>query len=252
MYTLPVIYSGCMAKSNEFPYIGGELDLFALAKNWKAYVKREIGEYLVGNVLEVGAGIGGTTVALNDGSACHWICVEPDFAQAKRLRSQVAQSRATLEPIVVVGSLRAFAERSLFDCVLYMDVLEHIDQDQVQVQMAARLVRPGGHIVVLSPAHQWLFSEFDKSIGHRRRYTKSSLRHLMPDGWIEKKLAYLDSVGVLLSLGNVVALRQSLPTRSQIMVWDRVCVPISRIVDRLLLGNFGKSVLAVWKKHGSA
>jgi hypothetical protein len=248
---LPAIYNGCMAKSNEFSYVGGELDLFALAKNWKAYVKREIGEYLVGNVLEVGAGIGATTVALNDSSALRWTCVEPDFAQAKRLRSRLAQSGDTLQPIVVVGSLRTFAERPFFDCVLYMDVLEHIDQDELQVEMAAKLVRPGGHIVVLSPAHQWLFSEFDKSIGHRRRYNKRSLRHLMPDGWIEKKLAYLDSVGVLLSLGNVVALRQSLPTRSQIMVWDRVCVPISRIVDRLLLGTFGKSVLAIWKKYAS-
>jgi hypothetical protein len=105
--------------------------------------------------------------------------------------------------------------------------------------------------VVLSPAHQWLFSEFDKSIGHVRRYDKRNLRSLMPSGWTEKKLVYLDSVGVLLSLANALALRQALPSRLQLSLWDRFCVPLSRIVDRILLGNFGKSILAVWEKRES-
>jgi SAM-dependent methyltransferase len=240
-----------MAKSLDFSYVGGELDLFALATNWKAYVKHEIGKYLVGNVLEVGAGIGGTTVALNDGSARRWICLEPDSEQARRLRSLVAPGRYSRDPFVVAGSLTTFAERPSFDCILYMDVLEHIDEDRLQIETAAKLVRPGGHIIVLSPAHQRLFSEFDKRIGHLRRYNKHTLRTLMPDGWMEKKLAYLDSVGVVLSLANVLTLRQALPTRSQILVWDRVCVPVSRIVDCLLLGHFGKSVLAVWQKRAS-
>jgi SAM-dependent methyltransferase len=236
-----------MAETVESSYLGAELDLFAMATNWKAYVKREIGEYLVGDVLEVGAGIGGTTAALNDGMARQWVCLEPDPAQAKRLRTFAAQ-RCASNTNVVAGSLRAFAERSFFDCVLYVDVLEHIDDDRAQIEMAAKLVRRGGYIVILSPAHQWLFSEFDKSIGHLRRYNKRSLRSLLPSGWVEQKLVYLDCVGVLLSLGNVLALRQSLPTRSQIAFWDSVCVPISRFADRILRGSFGKSVLAVWQK----
>jgi len=71
---------------------------------------------------------------------------------------------------------------------------------------------------------------------------------MMPAGWVEEKLVYMDSVGVLLSLGNVLGLRQSMPTRAQIFLWDRVCVPASRLVDRLFRGTVGKSVLAVWRK----
>jgi 2-polyprenyl-3-methyl-5-hydroxy-6-metoxy-1,4-benzoquinol methylase len=241
-------FNGFMNKSREFFYSGKELDLFALAKNWKSYLKHEIGEYLVGDVLEVGAGIGGTTTALNDGSARGWLCLEPDFKQAQRLCSRVARSGDNHMPLVVAGSVDALAAKPLFDCILYIDVLEHIDGDRMEIEAAAKLVHPGGHIVVLSPAFQWLFSEFDKSIGHRRRYNKHSLRKLMPAKWLEKKLVYLDSAGILVSLGNVVALRQSLPTHSQIMLWDRVCVPISRALDRLSFGAFGKSILAVWGK----
>jgi hypothetical protein len=103
----------------------------------------------------------------------------------------------------------------------------------------------------LSPAHQWLFSAFDESVGHLRRYNKEHLRSLMPPGWIQVKTAYLDSVGALLSLGNSVGLRQSMPSSWQITIWDRLCIPASRIIDSVLRGRCGKSVLAIWRKPES-
>jgi SAM-dependent methyltransferase len=236
-----------MADAAETAYVGKELDLFALADNWKSYVKAQIASYLTGDVLEVGAGIGAATAALHDGTARRWVCLEPDASLASRLQARILGSSAAPTTKVIVGSLRNFPEQACFDCILYIDVLEHIEDDRGQIEVAAQLVRPGGHIVVLSPAHQWLFSEFDKSIGHLRRYKKATLRCLMPSGWIEKKLTYLDSIGVFLSLGNVLALRQAMPTRSQIAIWDRLCIPLSRRVDRWSCGMIGKSILAVWR-----
>jgi SAM-dependent methyltransferase len=240
-----------MVPAAESAYIGGELDLFSLARNWKRYVRAVIGKHLAGDVLEVGAGIGGTTAAMHEGTAHLWVCLEPDVGNAKRLMKLVVERLGHKKTHVVAGSLRALSKRSSFDCVLYMDVLEHIEDDHDQIQTAARLVREGGHIVVLSPAHQWLFSEFDKSIGHLRRYNKQRLRSLMPPGWIQVKMVYLDSVGALLSLGNVIGLRQAMPSPWQIAIWDRFCIPLSRIMDFVLRGNCGKSVLAVWRKPES-
>jgi SAM-dependent methyltransferase len=238
-----------MASAHESSYGGGELDLFALAKNWKRYIKDEISSYITGDVLEVGAGIGATTIALHDGTARRWVCLEPDKSLALRLKARLSSSLDSSTANVIVGSLRTFADCPCFDCILYIDVLEHIEDDHSQIEAAARLVRRSGHIVILSPAHHWLFSEFDKSIGHLRRYDRAGLRSLMPVGWVEEKLIYMDSVGVLLSLGNVVALRRSIPTESQIILWDRVCVPASRLADRLFCGAVGKSVLAAWRKE---
>jgi len=237
-----------MADTAEMPYVGKELDLFALADNWKRYVKREIARYIRGDVLEVGAGIGATTAALQDGTARWWVCLEPDATLAVRLQARVRSGPCASPTSIVVGSIRAFVEAPSFDCILYVDVLEHIEDDFRQIEAAAQLVRPGGHIVVLAPAHPWLFSEFDKNIGHLRRYQKATLRRLMPPGWLETKLIYLDSFGVLLSLGNVLALRRAIPSRSQIGLWDRLCVPLSRFLDPLSGGLIGKSILAVWRK----
>ena len=237
-----------MASCNEHRYIGGELPLFSLATNWKRYLKAALQGFLLGDVLEVGAGIGGTTVALHDGTARWWVCLEPDAKNVNQLQSALAQGSHQNDAAVIVGSLGAVAQRPFFDCVLYIDVLEHIEDDQLEIEAAAQLVKSGGYIVVMSPAHQWLFSEFDTSIGHLRRYNKRTLRSLIPSGWTECKMVYLDSVGFFLSLANLLALKQAMPSNRQIYVWDRVCVPFSRLFDRLSFGTFGKSILAIWRK----
>lgn len=199
-------------------------------------------------MLEVGAGIGGTTAALHDGSARRWVCLEPDPEQARRLRQMAFGLSSPASPLVVAGSLTSLAERPCFDCILYIDVLEHISRDVDELASAAKRLRRNGHLVVLSPAHQWLFSEFDRSIGHIRRYDKDSMRRVGPLGCSEKKVAYLDALGLFLSLGNTLALKQRTPSHWQIRVWDRICIPISRWVDPILLGHFGKSILGVWQK----
>src|SRR5262249_8664551 len=156
--------------------------------------------------------------------------------QARRLQTMAAEQWGTSAPFVVVGSVRSFAEQPVFDCVLYMDVLEHIEDDAGEARAAARLLRAGGRLVVLSPAHQWLFNAFDHHIGHLRRYTKAMLQTLKPPDCSEEKLLYLDSLGLFLSLGNALLLRKALPSRWQIAVWDRIFLPGSRVVDRMFGG----------------
>jgi hypothetical protein len=110
-------------------------------------------------------------------------------------------------------------------------------------------LRPGGHLIVLAPAHGWLFSRFDRSIGHFRRYSARQLGELTPAGLGLVRSHYLDSVGLLASAANRLALRQSLPTARQIRFWDRVLVPLSRVIDPITWHRVGKSVLCVWTRR---
>ncbi len=107
-------------------YVGGELDLFAQASNWKAYLRHQIAPFLGNQVLEVGAGIGATTRALCSGREQRWGCLEPDAALA------VGAERSGLPACceVVVGSLATAVADERFDSVLYVDVLEHIADDR--------------------------------------------------------------------------------------------------------------------------
>jgi hypothetical protein len=149
---------------------------------------------------------------------------------------------------VRVGVLADLSEAERFDTIIYADVLEHIEEDRAELERAARHLRPGGHIVVLSPAHQWLFTPFDQAIGHFRRYDRRSLRAVSPPDTELVRLFYLDSVGVLASGANRFLLGSAHPTRAQIQTWDRLMVPASRLIDPLLGRNLGKSIIGVWRK----
>jgi hypothetical protein len=144
------------------------------------------------------------------------------------------------------GTVDALAADERFDAILYIDVLEHIEDDVAELERSAARLRPGGHIIVLSPAHQGLYSEFDKAIGHFRRYSKASLLAAAPPGLRLVEAFYLDAVGMAASLANRLLLRASMPTGGQILFWDRVLVPVSRVIDPIFVRRVGKSVVAIW------
>src|SRR5829696_3215795 len=128
-------------------YIGTELDVFGQARNWKRYLRDLARPYLVGDVLEVGGGIGETSCAFRSEAQSSWTALEPDWRLAKRLQDRVAELRHRVR--VVTGTIRAIESERLFDAVIYIDVLEHIEHDREELQEAAARLRPGGTIVVL-------------------------------------------------------------------------------------------------------
>lgn len=233
---------------SDFAYVGSELNLFAGATTWKSYVRLHLRPYLSGDILEVGAGIGASTATFCDGTQRRWVCLEPDRDLADRIKSNLPAELANCE--VVVGTLSDLGPGDQFDSILYMDVLEHIEADAAELARAASHLRPNGFLAVLSPAFPWLFTPFDAAIGHFRRYTKNSLRSITPQGLREVKCIYLDSAGLLASLGNKLFLRAPIPSKAQIQFWDRTMVPISRYADRALNHAIGKSILGVWQKAG--
>jgi SAM-dependent methyltransferase len=236
-----------------YTYVGSELDLFAAATNWKSYFRSLLEPYLGDEVLEVGAGLGGTTRLLCRGRRRRWVCLEPDTGLADRLARSIGDGKLPAHCQVVVGTLEQAEGQPPFDTALYIDVLEHIEDDRGELARAARQLKPGGHVIVLSPAHQWLYTSFDKAIGHYRRYTKKTLTALTPEGLELDRIVYLDSVGLLASLGNRLVLNRAMPNPKQIAIWDKFMVRLSRAVDPLLAYSVGKSVLAVWRKGpGSA
>jgi SAM-dependent methyltransferase len=228
-----------------FQYSGSELDLFSAAQNWKAYWGGMLRPFVTGNVLDVGAGIGSNIGLLFSGKVRHWTALEPDQA----LVETMLRGGHPPECEIRQGTLASLPPDHKFDTILYIDVIEHIEDDRAEAAAAAARLNRGGRLIVLVPAHQFLFSPFDASIGHYRRYSRATLLALAPPGCRLEWCKMLDSVGFFASLANKIVLRASQPNAGQIMLWDRVMVPVSRILDRLLFFRFGKTVVASWTRE---
>jgi SAM-dependent methyltransferase len=171
---------------------------------------------------------------------------------AKELAGAIGEGRLPACCHAVAGTLVDLAPGDRFDAVAYVDVLEHIPDDAAELARAAGHLAPGGRLVVVAPAHQWLYSPFDAAIGHHRRYTRRSLTGVVPAGLAPVTVRYLDAVGLLASAANRMVLRQRLPDRRQLALWDGLMVPLSRALDPLLGFRVGKSVLGVWRAAGGA
>ena len=232
----------------DLQYVGSELEVFQHAVNWKAYFRSHISEHLSGHVLEVGGGVGATSQLLCDGRQQIWTILEPDktLREQMRVRFDAAGLAAPVE--ILGGTLADLPNGRLFDAILYIDVLEHIEDDRDELRRAAEHLAPHGRLIVLAPAHNYLFSEFDRAIGHFRRYSRRTLLDAAPSGVRLDKALYLDSVGMCASLANRLFLKRVRPTLGNIRFWDSYLVRSSRLIDPILRYSLGKSVLAVWRK----
>jgi ubiquinone/menaquinone biosynthesis C-methylase UbiE len=230
----------------DYRYTGDELAIFAQAYNWKQYWISRLVPFVTGDVLEVGAGIGSNTLKLRDLGTGRWLCLEPDERLVSELWRRVATASSSAVE-VVCGTVDSLPEDQLFDTALYIDVLEHISDDVAEIAAVAKHIRSHGRVIVLSPAHQRLYSPFDRAIGHHRRYNRASLLRCTPPNAHPILVSYLDSAGYLLSLANRMLLQQSSPTLNQILFWNKYIVPLSRFIDPLLGFRFGKSILGVWQ-----
>ena len=227
-------------------YVGTELELFQHAVNWKRYWSAQVAPYVQGKVLDVGCGLGVNAAYVVNDRVTGYTFLEPDGSLLQQVGEHV-QLPATITHRRIQGTTEQFKGEH-FDTLLYIDVLEHIEYAAEELLRASDLLDTGGHLIIVAPAFPFLYSPFDKAIGHYRRYTKRMLRDQIPATLQEERIRYLDSTGLALSLGNTLLLRQSAPTLAQIAFWDTRIVSISRFTDIVVGFSFGRSLVAVYRK----
>jgi SAM-dependent methyltransferase len=198
-----------------------------------------------GAVLEVGCGVGTFTRRLLAQPALERL-VSIDILEAA-----VRQCQATIvDPRLELRHADVRDVDGAFDLVVCMNVLEHIEDDRSALAHMLRMIKPGGTLFLLVPAHQFLYNDFDVAGGHFRRYGKRAMRDLVGRAAggtpLTVKQFYFNTIGAL-GYWAVYTLLRKEPrggAESEIGWFDRMVVPIQRRLEGRAV-PFGLSLVTV-------
>jgi SAM-dependent methyltransferase len=199
------------------------------------------------HILNVGCGTGGTVGMLER----HGTVVNVDVSD----QAIAHMARLGYDDVVKVDGIELPFEDATFDLVAAFDVLEHIEKDATALVEWARVLRPGGRILLTVPAHQWLWSGFDVAQHHHRRYNRRTLRAaVLQAGLTPRRISY----AIAFSLPLVAGFRLLAEARNRPPEDQTGYVRVPRPVNRAFIGMlalearmhhvmrvpFGTSVLA--------
>ena len=231
-------------------YFGRDLEAMSHADGYYRWILREFSPYIRGRILEVGAGSGTLTEKLLQTGAEHVTALEPSGNMFPLL-----QSRFSGNPSVTVRnqylSVCATEFCSAFDTVLYINVLEHVEDDRREMAMASECLAVGGHLLIFVPAMTGLFGTADELFGHFRRYTKTSLLNLFRDLNTEvRRCRYFDVMGMALWWLSFVLIRAKALSPAMVRLYDRIVVPWVSVLERVTDSwPAGKNLLLVARKR---
>lgn len=219
------------------------------ANNYNLWQAETFRPFLKGRVLEIGCGSGSLT-ELIAGSVDELITVDTKREAVDYTRQRMAGRN------VDIRQMNVFSEASRrelgdFDSILFCNVLEHIDDDLEALKYCrSYLEKRNGTLVLLVPAHQFIYGTLDEEVGHRRRYSKSDIRRLASQsGFRIQDLFYFNSVGAVGWFVNYGILKRRGTNEGdetlQVGLFDRFCVKPTRFIESLVRPPFGISVISV-------
>ena len=179
------------------------------------------------DLIEFGAGSGALAEIWRSEFGISPICIEIDDVLVDRLK---VKGFITFKDIGDINNLAPFVYTS--------NVLEHIEDDVMALKKIKEKMQKGGLLAVYVPALPFLYSDFDRSVGHFRRYRKTELmKKVTLAGFKIEDCYYNDCLGIFASLAvkilgyNKISLLRS---KKSLKLYDKVIYPMSKILDRVI------------------
>ena len=226
-------------------YSGTELEDMALLENYHRWILGEFRAFFGSNVAEIGAGMGSFSKLILETRVKSLTAFEPSSNMFSLLHESLADETRAVAVNDCFGEQYA---HSRYDSVIYVNVLEHIEDDRTELRYAHAGLKEKGHLLLFVPALPWLFSDFDAEIGHFRRYLKGDLVDLVISaGFDIVRACYFDIAGILPWYFNFVLLKNT-PGRGSVAFYDNFIVPPMRRIESAFTPPVGKNILLVARK----
>lgn len=200
-----------------------------------------------GYAAEFGAGIGTLSAKLLP-YLSQLDVVEPSANLLPRLRGAVQGAAVSVFDQHLEAYLDACPEAAR-DCLVMINVLEHVEDDEAVLRECRRALREGRHLLLFVPAMPGLYAPIDARLGHYRRYGLAELVGKVEQAGFTVELAeYRDALGVLAWWLVHKKLRRTSFSPKLARLYDSVCVPLTRGLERMLPLPFGKNIILVARR----
>lgn len=221
------------------------LESMSQAVWYNRWTLKKFDSYLKGDILEVGCGIGNFTEALTRFG--NTFAIDIDKAHIRET-DKLLNGKAQVGPGDIEKGSYFFSTDKKFDTIVCINVLEHIKDDGKALGNIYSLLKEGGCLILLVPAHQFLYGKIDKSIGHFRRYDKKVLIKALKDkGFKIRKAVVLNFVGAIGWLISSKVFPERSVDEKKVKIFDFIA-PLLLPLENLFEPPFGTSVLTVATK----
>ena len=229
-------------------HLGKDLEAMSFAENYHHWILAEFMPFLGNVVAEVGAWTGNFSQLLAATRINRLVAIEP----SDDLYHSLLKAVGHLDNVQTVRGFFADHQdrfKQQFDTVLYVNVLEHIEDDLGELQLVHESLQENGNLCVFVPVLSWLYSDIDKELGHFRRYHKAPLVSLVESAGFEVvEVKYFDLLGIIPWYVAYVLMKKDI-TGGDVAVYDKIIVPVMRWIEKRVTPPIGKNLLVVGRKR---
>lgn len=220
------------------------------ARGLNRWVLEQIRPFVGNRVFEAGCGIGNFTEQLLDRERLICADLDPYYTEViARRYAHLANVRTARMDMAEPEHFETIA-RERPDTVISLNVVEHIEDDLAALKNYYDVLQPAGHAIILVPAHEWLYTACDRSLGHHRRYTRAQLAEILKSAGFEVlHTSEFNRLGVLGWWASGKMGRRVL-SPAQMKLFNRL-LPVAKVVEKLD-GLPGLSVIAIGRKPARA
>lgn len=225
------------------------LEILSKANNFTRWMFDEIKPFLKGTILEFGSGRGTySKMIVENFSSNKIILSDIDTKYVEKLKVQFPQPNISVLKIDLENKIDCDSVRGV-DAAFALNVMEHVENDVQAINNIYEMLNPGGRLILLVPAHMFLFNCIDITVDHYRRYNKKlMLDKVSQTKFKVKSLFYFNFLSILGWYWNGSVLKKEILNENALRFFNFLVPALKFIETYILRKKIGLSLVVVLEK----